>query len=343
MAWLTRRHSGGHASHHTGGSRTWRSAAGMLTAALGLGMAVGLATAGGAAADNCPAGTVLYRNACIVIGFPMPTPTTAPPVTTPSTTAAQLVQLPPVTAPPVLAPILTPAAPQVAAGAAQRLLDLVNGERQSAGLSRLTSRDDIVDIAIAHSQEMAQKGDIFHSDSFFASAVKNLLKASARGENVAYNGDIDNTHARLMASAGHRANILDPRFSAVGIGVVLAPDGRYFVTQDFIQPTGVPVAARPAAASRASAPAVPRKAAVTATPPPAPAPTTAVPAPPTTVAGPEPLPVQAPEVVHIDTITSAVSATPPAPGHPIAPLATATVLLMATLAASCLVPRRTWA
>ena len=202
MTWLTSPHGSGNASHHTGRGRTRRSVAGMLTAALGLSMAAGLASAGGAAAGDCPAGTVQYRTACIVIGFSTPTPTTAPPVSTPPTTAAPLVQLPPVTAPPVLAPILSPATPQVVAGAAQRLLDLVNGERQSAGLSRLTSRDDIVDIAIAHSQEMAQKGDIFHSDSFFASAVKNLLKAVSRGENVAYNGDIDNTHARLMASAG---------------------------------------------------------------------------------------------------------------------------------------------
>ncbi len=341
MAWLTSQHSGGRPSHHTGRGHAWRSAAGILTAALGLSMAAGLASAGGAAAGTCPAGTVLYRNACIVIGFPIPTPTSAPPVTTPPTTAAPLVQLPPVTAPPVLAPILTPATPQVAAGAAQRLLDLVNGERRSAGLSGLTSRDDIVDIAIAHSQEMAQKGDIFHSDSFFASAVKNLLNAAVRGENVAYNGDIDNTHARLMASAGHRANILDPRFSAVGIGVVLAPDGRYFVTQDFIQPAGAPPATRPSAASRAAAPAVPRKAAVTATPAPAPAPPENVTAPPTTVATPPR--VETPEVAHIDTVSSAVSATSPAPGHPVMPLATATVLLMAAMAASCIVPRRTWA
>ncbi|MGI8686762.1 MAG: CAP domain-containing protein [Acidimicrobiales bacterium] len=328
----------------TGRGRSWRSAATVLAGALGLSLAVSLASAGAAAAA-CPPGTVLYRNVCITFGFPSPTPTTTP-VTTPPTTAAPIDQLPPVTAPPiVLPPVLGPTTTQVVPSAAQRLLDLANAEREKVGLLRLTSRDDIVAIAVAHSQEMARKGDIFHSTSFFASAVKSLLNAAVRGENVAYNGDVDNTHTRLMASAGHRANILDPRFAAVGIGVVQAPDGRYFVTQNFIQPAGAPPAGRAAAAPRVAAPAASRKA--PAPKPAAPAPTTTMPAPPTTVAAPVPAPttVDVRPVVAIDPVSSAVSATSTA-GHPVnTPLtATAVVLLVGAVAACYTVPRRySWA
>jgi len=342
MTWLTSHENEHLGGHLTGRSRTWRSALAVLTAAGGLSVGVGLASAGGAAAA-CPPGTVLFRTECVVVGFPLPTPTTTPPVKTPPTTAAPPIPLSPVTVPPVVAPILTPGATQVAPSAAQRLLDLANGERSRAGLPPLTSRDDIVNIAVAHSQEMARKGDIFHSVTFFTSAVKNLLNAAARGENVAYNGDVDNTHARLMTSAGHRANILDPGYSAVGIGVVQAADGRYFVTQDFIRPAGAPPAARAAAPSRTASPAASRRAAVPTTATSAPVPTT-VPAPPTTVPAPapEPVTVEAPPAVRIDNVASAVSATAPAPGHPVTPpLAAAVVLLVAAMAACCIVPRRT--
>jgi len=39
-----------------------------------------------------------------------------------------------------------------------------------------------------------------------------------------------------MNSPGHRANLLNPRFSVAGFAVVQAPDGRYFITEDFFQP-----------------------------------------------------------------------------------------------------------
>jgi uncharacterized protein YkwD len=36
-----------------------------------------------------------------------------------------------------------------------------------------------------------------------------------------------------MASAGHRVNILDGSFTAVGVGVGVAPDGTLWVTRNF--------------------------------------------------------------------------------------------------------------
>ncbi|HEX2699451.1 MAG TPA: CAP domain-containing protein [Acidimicrobiales bacterium] len=307
----------------------------MLAAGLGLGVASGVIAAGSAHAAGCPAGSLQLGTSCIVLGFPTTTPPTTPP-----TTAAPLIELPPVTLPPVtLPPLLDSGVTKVVPSAAQRLLDLANGDRERAGLSRLTSRDDIVSIAVAHSQEMAAKGDIFHSTSFFGTAVKNLLNAAVRGENVAYNGDIDNTHVRLMASAGHRANILDARFSVVGIGVVQAADGRYFVTEDFIQPAGAPrpAAAAPSAAPRVAAPAASRKAPVptTAAPPTtvAPAPTTVVPV---TAAPPDTTPA-----VQLHTASNAASALP-APAHRPTPAvgAAAALLLAGAMAACCVVPRR---
>jgi hypothetical protein len=52
-------------------------------------------------------------------------------------------------------------------------------------------------------------------------------------ENVARTEWIEDVHPALMGSSGHRANILSPRYNAVGIGV-MEDKGRVFVTQDFI-------------------------------------------------------------------------------------------------------------
>lgn len=338
------RDNGERTDRATGRGWTWRRATALLLAAAGLSGGAAVATAGSAAAAGpCASGAVLFGNICIAVGYPAPT---TPPVTTTPTTAAPLVSLPPVTLPPVtLPPAATPGPATAVADAAQRLLDLANGERQRAGLGQLTSREDIAAIALAHSQEMAQAGDIFHSTSFFASAVKNLLNAGVRGENVAYNSDLDVAHARLMASAGHRANLMNPSFSAVGFAVVRAADGRYFITQDFIQPAGAP---RVAAAPRAPAPAAARTAAAPRPAPAstvAPAPTT-LPPPTTTVAPPAPSPTvpvaSTLPVVRLGAGSSAISATSAhRSGRGVTPLAASAVaLLIAALCACCVVPRR---
>ena len=164
-------------------------------------------------------------------GVPVaPVPKVTAPVTVPPVT------LPAVNVPAVVTPVL-PAAPQSVPDAARRLLELVNLERQRAGLAPLAARADVTAVASAHSLRMALAGGIFHNRIYFSSATRKLLKSAFRGENVAYNSSIEAAHARLMRSAGHRANVLNRRFSVAGIAVVQAPDGRYFITEDFLQPT----------------------------------------------------------------------------------------------------------
>jgi len=40
------------------------------------------------------------------------------------------------------------------------------------------------------------------------------------GENVAYNSTVNKAHSALMASAGHKANIMSADFTHIGIGIV---------------------------------------------------------------------------------------------------------------------------
>lgn len=144
------------------------------------------------------------------------------------------------------------------AGATTRLLQLVNEDRAKEGLGPMASRDDVATIARRHSRSMAEQGEISHNDSYFTAATRAALAAKALGENVAQNSSIDDAHRRLMASPGHRANVLDGRFSVIGIGVVRDGNGRLFVTEDFVAPKAVAVkaagVARPRAGGAASPP-----------------------------------------------------------------------------------------
>lgn len=87
-----------------------------------------------------------------------------------------------------------------------------------------------------HSQLMADRRDLVHRFPDEPAIPQRLAAAGARftvsAENVAEAESGEEAHMALMASPGHRANILDSRYNAAGVGVV-ARNGRLFVTQDF--------------------------------------------------------------------------------------------------------------
>lgn len=167
---------------------------------------------------------------------PPPAPTVSPPTTAPNNPPSP----PPGGSPSSGSPSNTgsSASQQPAGevpGGAQQLLALVNQARAAAGVGALRARMDVTQIAAGHSQAMAAAGSIWHNDDYFTPATKARLGAVFVGENVAMNPTLDGAHQRLMASPGHRANILDGRFSVVGISVVSDGKGELFVTQDFAE------------------------------------------------------------------------------------------------------------
>ncbi|HET7487740.1 MAG TPA: CAP domain-containing protein [Acidimicrobiales bacterium] len=305
--------------------RRLRRAAALLAAGAAVATGASLATATAASAE-CAPGSIQLGTLCLVVSRP---PVTAAPTTT-TTTAPPAVDLPPVTVPPAVVPAVAGSLPSEA----HRLLDLVNGERAKAGLGAIAWRDDIAAIAVQHSMDMAQAGDIFHNTDFFSAGVKRTLNAAVRGENVAFNIGVDEAHLALMNSPGHRANILDSRFSVAGFSVVRTTTGTVYVTEDFIQPAGAPRSAAPVA-PRPVAPrpvvvkaprvVVPRRIAPTPT---TAAPVTAPPTlPPTTEATTALPPTTAAPEVHLEAAPAAA-----APGRhlPLAlPLAAGGLLLLA--------------
>ena len=131
-------------------------------------------------------------------------------------------------------PAPAPAAAEAPSPIAE-LLARLNDERTERGLAPVALREDVSDIAGQHSIAMSSEQGLRHNDDWFTPSTKSRVGARTVGENVAYAGSVAEAHAVLMASAEHRAIILDPRWTAVGLGAV--DDGSlWWITQDFLQP-----------------------------------------------------------------------------------------------------------
>jgi uncharacterized protein YkwD len=119
---------------------------------------------------------------------------------------------------------------------------LVNAARVSNAVQPpLELREAISQVAREHSRHMRDQGFFDHTDRQGRTVMERLQEAgigfATAGENLAMTVHIANpagwAHDQLMQSAEHRANLLNPHFQFVGVGV--AKDGdRYWITQVFV-------------------------------------------------------------------------------------------------------------
>jgi uncharacterized protein YkwD len=127
--------------------------------------------------------------------------------------------------------------------AGQRLLALLNRDRKAAGLQPLIWDDRVAKVAQAHSEEMRRTKVVAHISPTTGSAADRVraagIKTAVVLENVARAYGVGEAHAGLMNSPGHRANLMSPTATHVGIAVVLGDDvakrRELFVTQVFIR------------------------------------------------------------------------------------------------------------
>ena len=115
------------------------------------------------------------------------------------------------------------------------MLNLVNGEREAAGLEPLRLITLLNASAEEHSRWMLEADQFSHlgedgstpSDRMEAAgypfegnylSAENIAWQSSRGEE-GFEDDVAQLHANLMSSPDHRANILDPNAEDIGIGI----------------------------------------------------------------------------------------------------------------------------
>ena len=121
--------------------------------------------------------------------------------------------------------------------AEKRIFEDLNHDRINHGLRALEWNEHAAGAARSHAKLLAGNGKLSHQFPGEATLPERLGTTGARftvaAENVARTEFIEDVHPALMGSSGHRANILNASYNAVGIGVV-EDKGRVYVTQDFI-------------------------------------------------------------------------------------------------------------
>lgn len=113
-----------------------------------------------------------------------------------------------------------------------RTLQLHNQERTANALPTLCVHPALTAAARAHSKEMISKGyfshDSFDGEPFYLRLERYGYTGGSKGENIGwgsgYNGTPDQMFSMWTWSSGHYANIVNPYFREIGIGVAT---GRY--------------------------------------------------------------------------------------------------------------------
>ena len=112
----------------------------------------------------------------------------------------------------------------------------MNNARIADGLAPLERDGDLEAVALARAQNLIRNGYFDHyapdGESAFSELAARGIRYRLAGENLARNNYIDSRTVQaafdaLMASPGHRANILEVRFSSVG--VVAVQSGKMWV------------------------------------------------------------------------------------------------------------------
>ncbi|HKO49916.1 MAG TPA: CAP domain-containing protein [Polyangiaceae bacterium] len=105
-----------------------------------------------------------------------------------------------------------------------RMFALLNQSRKAAGLKPLQLDDELREIALAHSTDMVDHHFFGHVSPTTGTPDARLRQSAALvadfGENVSQASNAEMAHDGLMASPGHRANMLSARFTHVGIAAV---------------------------------------------------------------------------------------------------------------------------
>ncbi|MDD5542179.1 MAG: CAP domain-containing protein [Acidobacteriia bacterium] len=125
---------------------------------------------------------------------------------------------------------------------ARQVFDLLNRERETAQLQKLNWNERAAGTALAHAVLLAKNKRLSHQFAGESGVPERLGHSGVRfissGENLALVDDVIEANVALMNSPGHRANILNRDYNAVGIGVVQR-NGRMYVAEDFVH--SVPV------------------------------------------------------------------------------------------------------
>lgn len=118
----------------------------------------------------------------------------------------------------------------------QKQLDLINTERIRFGLNPVYADSDLDYLAQLHSDDMVRRNFFGHINPDGKTPNDRRIELGIPtpvGENLAIAPTSEYTVYGLMQSGVHRKNILDPKWTKVGIGITLDNTGSMYTSQEF--------------------------------------------------------------------------------------------------------------
>ena len=122
------------------------------------------------------------------------------------------------------------------------LLEMTNAERKKECLPPLKASALLFRAARAHSENMAKQGKLDHEldeKTPFDRLKETGYRFQRAGENIAFgteNLPLTDIMKLWMESEGHKANILNPDFTEIGLGTSRNDKGEVYYTQVFGTP-----------------------------------------------------------------------------------------------------------
>ncbi|MBE3580640.1 MAG: sporulation protein [Thermoanaerobacteraceae bacterium] len=121
----------------------------------------------------------------------------------------------------------------------EQVVELVNAERAKAGLKPLAVDGQLCKAARLKAEDMRDHNYFSHASptyGSFAQMLKSLgITYRTAGENIAAGYRTpEAVVAAWMGSSGHRANILNPNFTHIGVGYVSGGSYGHYWVQEFI-------------------------------------------------------------------------------------------------------------
>ena len=121
----------------------------------------------------------------------------------------------------------------------QLMVDMINQERLAAGINPVKADLRLTAVGRAKANDMKVNNYFDHTSPTYGSpwAMMQQVGITVRwaGENISGNKSVSSSMAALMQSPGHKANILDPRFTDVGVGIAYGSAYGNLYVQEFLQ------------------------------------------------------------------------------------------------------------
>lgn len=122
----------------------------------------------------------------------------------------------------------------------QKAVLLINADRRNAGLEPLLVNLKLAKLAADYAADMSTRKFFSHIDPDGKDPFDRMaaigIDVPNEGENIALSPDVETAHKMLMDSALHRENILNPKFTEIGVGVRPDSRGGVYLVQEFTGP-----------------------------------------------------------------------------------------------------------